>query len=121
VLLVVVLLVALLAATVTGYLQVNAEEIQLMQNHIHGAEALAIAEAGLNDALAAVRRDAAWDDGFADKPIPGGTYTVSMDGSTIQSTGTSLGGYSATMTAHVVISPEGPPHAIGIENLRINE
>ena len=52
VLLVVVVLVALLAATVVGHLQVNAEEIQLMQNHVHGAEAMALAEAGLNDALA---------------------------------------------------------------------
>jgi len=76
VLLVVVVLVALLAATVVGHLQVNAEEIQLMQNHVRGAEAMALAEAGLNDALAKLRVDSHWTDGLADKPFGNGTYAA---------------------------------------------
>jgi Tfp pilus assembly protein PilX len=73
VLLVVVLLVALLAAVVMGHLQVNTEEIQLVQNHVGGAEAMALAEAGLNDALAQLRRNPDWCAGYADKPFGGGS------------------------------------------------
>jgi len=120
-LLVVVMLVALLAATVAGHLQVNAEEIQLMQNHLHGAEALATAEAGLNDALAALRQDAAWNRGYVDKPFNGGAYSVSVTGATIRSFGTSSHGFLATLVAEVAISPEGPPHVVRIDSLRINE
>lgn len=69
VLLVVVLLVALLAAVVMGHLQINTEEIQLVQNQTGGAEALAIAEAGVNDALARLRQDPGWQAGLSDIPF----------------------------------------------------
>ena len=36
------------------------KEIQLMQNQVYAAEALATAEAGLNDAFKELRADAAW-------------------------------------------------------------
>lgn len=121
VLLVIVLLVALLAATVAGHLQINAEEIQLMENHIGGAEALAVAEAGLNDALAQLRVDSGWHSGFGDKPFRDGSYTVVVNGSTIRSTGTTSGGYTATMEAEVTLASDGPPYLIRIDSLRINE
>jgi Tfp pilus assembly protein PilX len=120
VLLVIVLLVALLAATVVGHLQINAEEIQLMQNHIGGAQALATAEAGLNDALAQVRLDPTWHTGFVDKPFDGGSYTVVIDGSTIRSTGVISSGFAATMEAEVILASDGPPYLMGITRLRIN-
>ena len=47
-----VFVVALLSAMVMGMLQINVEEIRIMHNQIRAAEALAVAEAGLNDALA---------------------------------------------------------------------
>jgi type II secretory pathway component PulK len=78
VLLIVVVLVALLAATVMGHLQVNAEEIQLMQNHIHEVQALAVAEAGLNDALARLRANSHWTEGITNQPFGQGTYTVTI-------------------------------------------
>jgi type II secretory pathway component PulK len=120
VLLVVVVLVALLAATVMGHLQVNAEEIQLMQNHIHGAQALAIAEAGLNDALARLRLDSNWNSGFAGKPFNDGSYSVTVDGATIASAATTSNGFTARVEAVVTIAPDGPPHLIRIDELRIN-
>jgi hypothetical protein len=121
VLLVVVLLVALLAATVTGHLQVNAEEIRLMRNHLHGAEALALAEAALNEALAVMRQDPGWSAGFRDRVFDGGTYSVFVDGSHIRCSATTAAGYVATLVAEVTIAPDGPPHTITIDSLRLNE
>ncbi len=79
VLLLVVFVVALISAIVIGMLQLNTEDIQIMRNHIHAAEVLAIAEAGLDDALSQLRADADWRDGFQDKPFAGGAYTVTVD------------------------------------------
>jgi len=117
----VVFLTALLAATVAGHLQVNAEEIQLMQNHIGGAEALATAEAGLNDALAQLRADRHWRRGYTDKSFNGGSYSVTLDGSTIRSTAVTDAGFMATMEAQVTVAPDGPPYVVRIDGLRINE
>jgi long-subunit fatty acid transport protein len=120
VLLIVVVLVTLLAATVMGHLQVNAEEIQLMQNHLHGVEAMTLAEAGFNDALAQLRANPAWTVGFADKTFGTGTYTVTVNDATIRSVATTSNGFSACVEADVEVAPDGPPHLIRIEALRIN-
>lgn len=121
VLLVIVLLVALLAATVAGHLEINTEEIQLMQNHIGGAQALATAEAGLNDAMAQLRLDRGWHSGFVGKPFNGGAYTVVVNGSTIRSTAVTSSGFTATMEAQVVVASGGPPYLIRVDSLQINE
>ena len=120
VLVVVVFVIALLSGLVMAVLQVNAEEIQLMQNHVYAAQAQAVAEAGLNDALAHLRDDAGWDAGFANKAFDGGSYTVTVDGSTVAATGTTAMGFVARVTADLTISTEGPPHAIRIDRLGIN-
>lgn len=120
-LLMVVFITALLAATVMGHLQIATEEIQIMQNHVGAAEAMATAEAGLNDALAQLRADAAWNAGYIDKAFNGGTYTVTVSAGVITATGTSDRGYVAQLTTQVTIAPGGPPHLIRIDNLRINE
>jgi hypothetical protein len=117
VLLVVVLLVALLAAVVMGHLEVNTEEIQLVRNHTGGAEALALAEAGLNEALARLRQDPGWDAGFVDKPFASGTYTVVVNGATVTSTALTSRGFVAKVEAEVTTAPPG---LIQIEKLRIN-
>jgi hypothetical protein len=121
VLLVVVLLVALLAAVVMGHLQINTEEIQLVQNHTHGVEALAIAEAGLNDGLARLRQDPAWSAGFADKPLGSGSYTVIVNGSTVTSTAVTSQGFVAKVEAEVTTTSEGPSCGVRINKLRINK
>jgi hypothetical protein len=119
--LLVVFVTALLAVTVAGHLQVNAEEIQLMQNHVYGAEAVATAEAGLNDALARLREDATWAGGFTDVPFNDGSYTIVVTGPTITATGITSRGFTATVRADITVSPDGPPHLVQIDNLRINE
>ncbi len=120
VMLMVVLIAALLAAVVMGRLQVSTEEIQLMRNHIWGAEALATAEAGVNDALAHMRQDSGWSRGFAGKPFNGGSYTVVVDGSTIRSTGVTAHGFVAVVEARISAASDGPPYSIRIDEWRIN-
>jgi len=121
VLVMVVFIVALLGAIVMGMLQIETEEIQIMRNHIHAAEALAVAEAGLNDALAELRADATWNDGFADKPFSGGAYSVTVDATQVMSVGISAQGYHARVTAEVSVAPQGPPHNVRISSFRVNE
>jgi len=118
VLLVVVLLVALLAAVVMGHLQINTEEIQLMQNQIGGAEALALAEAGVNDALAQLKQDSGWYAGFADKPFGAGSYTVVVQGSAVTSTAVTSRGFVAKVRAEVT---QGPGGILQIDQWRINQ
>jgi hypothetical protein len=120
VLLLVVFLVALLAATVMGHLQVNAEELQLLQNHLGAVEALAIAEAGLNDALAQLRQNAAWNGGFAGKPFHGGSYFVVVRDSTVEATGVSSRGFVARVQANVAVEAGGPPYRVRIADWRVN-
>jgi hypothetical protein len=120
VLLLVVLLVALLAAVVMGHLQVNTEELQLMQNHVCGVEALATAEAGLNDALAQLRQDAGWKSGFTSKPFHGGSYSVVVRATTLEATGVTARGFVARLKADVAVESGGPPHLLRITALRIN-
>ncbi|MHC4394204.1 MAG: hypothetical protein ACYS1A_00985 [Planctomycetota bacterium] len=130
--LVTVFVIALLAALTMGMLQINTEEIQLMRNQIYAAQALATAEAGLNDAFAEIRADSSWTTGFVDKsflptlPPPGfsGSYTVTVTGSlpnrTITSTGTTGQGFIARVAAKITVGTSSP-YIIRIDELRINE
>ncbi len=122
--LLVVFVVALLAVLVAGMLQMNTEEIQIMRNQIYAAEALAIAEAGLNDAFAEIRVDDEWDDGFDDKSFAGGSYEVDVDGDlpnlTIVSEGTSSQGFVARIAADITVGSTAP-YAIRIDQLRFND
>lgn len=117
VLLVVLLLVALLGAVVMGHLQVNTEEMQLVQNHTGGAEALALAEAGLNEALARLRQDRGWTAGVVNQPFGSGSYQVVVNGSTVTSTAVTARGYVAKVEVEVTKTPEGRAR---IERWRIN-
>ncbi len=124
VLLITIFAVALLSAITIGILQMNTEEIQLMRNQIRAAEALTIAEAGLNDAFAEIRADSSWIAGFTDKAFNGGLYTAAVTGTlpnrTITSTGTSSQGFAARVEANVIVSGSSP-YIIRIDSLRINE
>ena len=123
VLLVTIFIVALLSAVVIGMLQINTEEIQIMRNQIYAAQALTIAEAGLNDAFSELRADSSWNSGFSDKAFDDGSYTVTVSGSlpnpTVESTGTSLQGFTARVEADVTVGSSSP-YIIRIDNLRIN-
>jgi len=121
--LLVVFVIALLAAVVMGMLQINTEEIQIMRNQIYAAEALATAEAGLNDAFAEIRADSSWDAGFTDKAFNGGSYTVAVGGSapnlTITSTGTSSRDFVGRVDAEITVGASSP-YIIRIDSLRFN-
>ena len=119
-----VFVIALMAAVVTGMLQISTAEIQVMRNQIYAAEAVAIAEAGINDALAEIRALDTFNDGY-NKPFAGGTYLINIQSNlpnvTIESTGTSSQGFAARVEADVTVGTTGPPHVIRIDELRINE
>jgi len=126
VLLITIFAIALLSVLVMGMLQMNTEEIQLMQNQVWAAQALAIAEAGLNDALAEIRVDYEWDEGFEDKSFVGGSYSVEVEGDlpnlTIESEGTSSQGFVARVAADITVdTSDSSDYTIRIDSLRINE
>ena len=123
VLLITIFVVALLSAITIGILQINTEEIQLMRNQIRAAEALAIAEAGLNDAFAEIRVLDTFNNGY-NKPFAGGIYLINIQSNlpnvTIESTGTSSQGFVARIEADITVGSSSP-YVIVIDNLRINE
>jgi len=124
VILLAVFTIALMATLVIGMLQMVTEEIQLAQNHIYSSQAIAVAEAGLNDAFYELRTDSSWNSGFTDKAFGGSSYTVTVAGAlpniTIESTGTSGQGFMAKITAIVTISASAP-HIIRIDESKLNE
>lgn len=117
--LVVVFATALLSMLVTGMLQLNTEELQLVQNQIYAAQALTTAEAGLNDALSRLRTNPNYVTTFTED-FEGGSYTVEISGSTITATGTSPQGFVARVEADITIRSYSP-YVIRIDHLRINE
>jgi Tfp pilus assembly protein PilX len=124
VLLITIFATALLSAITIGILQINTEEIQLMRNQIYAAEALAIAEAGLNDAFNELRVDSSWNTGFSNKVFDDDSYTVTVSGTlpslTITSIGTSAQGFVARVEADIVVGSVSP-YIIRMDSFRINE
>ena len=126
--LVIAIIVAVMLAVLTmGILQINTEEIQLMQNQVYAAGALATAEAGLNDAFKELRADSSWSTGFTDKVFNGDaddTYDVNVTGTlpnlTIVSEANSPQSFVARVEADVTVGTSSP-YIIRIDNLRINE
>jgi Tfp pilus assembly protein PilX len=125
--LMVVFVIALMAVLTTGILQMTTEDILIMRNQVFAAEAMATAEAGLNDAFYELRSDSSWRNGFADKAFNNGSYTVNVDDSNepgsdllVTSTGTSAQNYAARVEADISISSSSP-YIICIDNFRINE
>ena len=115
-----VFVIALLAATAMGILQINAEESQLMHNHVGMVEAQAIAEAGLHRALAQLRRAPDWDRGYADEAFAGGRYTVTRNGWLVTATGRTGLGYETQVIANVRVDPSGPPHRVHVDTFTVN-
>jgi len=120
VLLLAIFVIAMLGALATGMLQLSTEEIQIVRNQICAAEALATAEAGLNDAFSQLRTDLTWNAGFVDKAFSGGSYTVDVNNLTITSTGTSSDGFVGRVEADITITSTSP-YIIRVDNMRINE
>ena len=123
VLLIVVFVIALLSAIVAGIVQTSTEELMLLQNHQRSSQAMAIAEAGLNDAFSELRTDSSWTAGFSGKSFSTGSYDVSVSGTlpnlTVESTSTS-NGYSSRVIAEITVSGSSP-YIISINDFGINE
>lgn len=117
-LLIVVFVIALLAAVAIGMLQLNTEDIQLVQNQINAAQAIATAEAGLNDAFSKIWQGS--DPNISSTSFNGGSYTVTADGNTITSTGTTAQGFVARVRAGITVGAVSP-YRIRIDSLRVNE
>ncbi len=124
VLLIVIFVIVLLSAITIGILEMHTEEIQLMQNQIWAAEAMATAEAGLNGAFSEIRSDSSWTTGFSNKGFNGDTYDVNVTGTlpnrTITSIATTPQGFIATVEADITVGTSSP-YVIRIDNLRYNE
>lgn len=124
ILLLVLFIVALSAALITGMLQLTTEEILQMKNQMGLARALSVSEAGLHDAFAEIRQDVNWNSGFTNKTFYEDSYSVIVTGSppslTVVSTGLTSEGYAARMEAEI-LAQVPPPHAIIIQSIRINE
>lgn len=116
--------IALMTTLVIGIVQMNTEEIQLTQNQVNAAEALCVAEAGLNDAFSELRTDNTWATGFTGKAFSGGSYDVTvttvLPSITIESIGTSAKGFIAKVTAETTIGTSSP-YIIRIDELTVNE
>ncbi|MGA2915171.1 MAG: hypothetical protein ABSE89_04010 [Sedimentisphaerales bacterium] len=121
ILIVVVFAIALMTALVAGILQLNTEQIQIMRNEIFAAQATEIANAGLADAFSELCSNPNWNSGFSDKSFGGGSYTVTVAGFNVVSTGTSEQGYTATVQADITIGGNSSPYVVRIDKLRINE
>jgi hypothetical protein len=123
-LIVVVFAIALMTALVAGILQLDIEQIQIMKNEIFAAQALEIANAGIADAFSQLRSNPNWNAGFSNKSFGGGSYTVTVTGTSpdpnITSIGTGSAGFVARVKAEVTIGSTSP-YRIRIDKLRINE
>lgn len=123
VLLIVVFLLSLTAALVIGMLHLTTEELLQVKNQQEMARAFAVAEAGLNEAIAAIRQDISWNSGFSNQPFFEDAYTVSVTGTppllTIDSTGITAAGYRTLLRAEIQAGL-AVPHPVQIRSLRVN-
>jgi Tfp pilus assembly protein PilX len=115
---------ALFGAMVVGIMQLNVEEAMLANNHIELIKAVAIAEAGLNDAYYNIRQNRNWAAGFTNKTFGGGTYSVTVTGTlpnrNLVSTGVTGAGYKARVDADIVAGSSAP-YSVKITEIRIND
>jgi Tfp pilus assembly protein PilX len=123
VLLIVVFAIALLSVLTIGIVEMHTEEIQLMQNQVNASQALATAEAGLNDAFSRIRLGN--DPNISSNSFYGGTYAVTAEESAVSdllltSTGTTSQGFVARVKADITVG-NSSPYVIRIDNLRFNE
>jgi type II secretory pathway component PulK len=124
--LVVIFAIALMATITVGILAMTTEELMLMQNQLYAAEAIEVAEAGLNDAFAQIRSNSNWtpDASYTNKSFPDyGTYTVSVTGTLSTRTITSRGmlpqGYDANVVTDITIGT-GSPYIVRVDSMKIN-
>lgn len=116
VLLVTVFLIAFSALLVGGLLHSLTSDLQILKNHLYSTKALYVADAGIEDAIAALRSDYTWDAGFTQKAFPAGSssyYTVTVVNThptvVLTSTGV-VAGFERKIEAKVVIAETSAPY-----------
>ncbi|MFH1613917.1 MAG: hypothetical protein ABIG61_02380 [Planctomycetota bacterium] len=142
VLVITVFVIALLSTVIMGMLRMTAQEIQIAQNRIYAAQALALAEAGLNQALAEIRLNKSWytstvlqelddiisyqyDDfvRIVDRTLGNGSYQIYSDGQDhllITARTTLWQNYTASIEAELTIGDEFP-FIIRIDSYKVNK
>ena len=142
VLLISVFVSALFGAMLIGMMQLNTEEAMLAANYIELTKALAIAQAGLDDAYYEIRQNRTWTTGFTDKAFGGGSYSVTVTvidagpstgaGESIDfpptprtlglvATGVTQAGYKARIDADITVDNSSTASYITISEVRIND
>ncbi|MHC4158770.1 MAG: hypothetical protein ACYSSO_06795 [Planctomycetota bacterium] len=124
-----VFVIIMVSALVIGILQINLSEVWLTQHRVNAAQARAVAEAGLNDALARIRIDPNGTTEDFSQTLPaagdfaGGQYTVDVNSDTITVTAdvNEWVGYRATLEAEITVSDGNTPHIIRIDSVKVNE
>jgi len=124
-----VFVIIMVSTLVIGILQINLSEIWLTQHRVNAAQARAVAEAGLNKALAKIRVDPNGTTSDFTGTLPaggdfvGGQYSVDVNGTTITVTADTneWEGYRATVEAQITVSGGSVPHIIRIDSLKVNE
>jgi Tfp pilus assembly protein PilX len=124
-----VFVIALVSVLVIGILQINMSEVWLTQHRVNATQAKAVAEAGLNDALAQIRQNRNWSAGFVDKELAaeedfaGGQYTVDVNSNIITVTASTdeWQGYTASLEAQITVSDGNSPYIIRIDDVKLNE
>ncbi len=120
----VAVLVGLLTVSMLMLLTADTEEVQ---NHRGSVRALAIAEAGIENAIQQLRANASWNAGFSNVVFPAGsssTYSVTVDNSQypdVTLVGTSqVDGFTRQLTVTVVVSgpPTPAPYPVRIKSWR---
>jgi hypothetical protein len=119
-LLLVVFVIALLTTAVSGIIQLNTEDLQVMNNHLGMVQAQAIAEAGIAMAIARKRMHPDWDEGFQHRRLGEGFYSVAVEGDTLIATGRSAQGYPVRLAVDITLVDNTPPCDIRVDAVRLN-
>jgi Tfp pilus assembly protein PilX len=117
-LIVALIVMSMLSLFVISSLEMLIVNVQINSNHVRDLQALYIADAGIEDAIARLRDDPNWDDGLSEEfpSSSGNTYTVVVDNSeypsiVITSTG-SVPNFQRSIEVEVEIAGSSSPYSV---------
>ena len=120
VLLLVVFLVAFSSLLVGTFLRSLTTDLQITSNLLSSTRALHVAEAGVEQAIASLRADSSWSDGFDQVDFPAGSgdrYSVAVDnqaaGVVITSTGV-VNGFVRRLEVKVFVAGAAAPFPLRV-------
>ena len=122
VLLVTLFLIAFSSLLVGGLLHALTSDLQIVRNHATSTKALFVADAGIEDAIAALRANRAWDAGFTQKELPAGSghhYTVRVVNNAPTAVITSTGvvsGFERRIEVRASVYGRSVPYSVRVMN-----